>query len=130
MGTGMGTGIGTGMGTGMSFNHFVVLFMSQILYVPCKRHGDVYVASVTCIKFSLSEPTDGNQNISSAFLSQVLCILVQIMPKNDVNKNCSYLCKFTTIVYVHFYLSQKWSILNCCHFSFCCCLISVRVTQT
>jgi hypothetical protein len=28
--------------------------MSQILYVPCKRHGDVYVASVTCKKFSLS----------------------------------------------------------------------------
>ena len=21
-----------------------VIFMSQILYVPCKRHGDVYVA--------------------------------------------------------------------------------------
>ncbi len=70
----------------LTFGHFFVLFMSQILYVPCKRHGDVNVASVTCKKFSLSEPTDGSQNISSAFLSQVLCIVLEIMQKMKIIK--------------------------------------------
>ncbi len=60
----MGMGMGKWMGTGRdgeedrdgewewererereeAFNHFFVLFMSQILYVPCKCNGDVYVA--------------------------------------------------------------------------------------
>jgi hypothetical protein len=35
-------------GVNLAFNHFFPtihpLGVSQILYVPCKRHGDVYVA--------------------------------------------------------------------------------------
>jgi hypothetical protein len=82
MGMGMGLGMGIGMGIGnRDGNKLLTIFlyylcMSQILYVPCKGHGDVYIASVTYKKFSLSEPTDDSQSISSAFLSQVLCIIV------------------------------------------------------
>jgi hypothetical protein len=51
MGRGMGMGMGTGMEMGMGTRYQTTfsfispcVHMFQISYVPCKRHGDVYVA--------------------------------------------------------------------------------------
>jgi hypothetical protein len=47
----MGSGSGTGRGRKRAFIHFLKLFIPvlfpKIVYVPCKRHGDVNVADAT-----------------------------------------------------------------------------------
>jgi hypothetical protein len=45
VGYGMGNGMGNGNGNRNELlTIFFVIFMLQILYVPCKRHGDVSIA--------------------------------------------------------------------------------------
>jgi hypothetical protein len=59
--------MGFGMGTG--FQPFFALFI-PVLYSISYTYP--VRASVICKKFSLSEPTDGSQNVNLAFLSQRL----------------------------------------------------------
>ncbi len=44
MGNGNGNGTRNGNGNENKLSTNFVLFMSQILHIPCRRHGDVYIA--------------------------------------------------------------------------------------
>ncbi len=71
----------------------------KILYVPCKRHGDVYVASHIIKKFTLTVAKFCGQIIIFAFQSQVLSFIMEIMQKNRLKKiylysNLTYLVVF------------------------------------
>jgi hypothetical protein len=73
--------------------------MFPILYVPCKRHSDVYVASHIIKKFTLTVAKFCGQIIIFAFQSQVLSFIMQIMQKNRLKKiylysNLTYLVVF------------------------------------